>query len=429
MDNKIKKIFLYIITLSPLIDVLFIINSEYLNISFPIHQIIRGIILLLNVFYIFKFKEYKIFLVLCILLLINEIVYFFSYGLINISNNFSYILKILYTISFIQTYYILLKEKILDENSIISCMSKASLIISLIILFSKITNIGLQSYAKTASYRSGVKGLFYAHNSITATLLILLPICVYIFYKKKTIYSFFNIIINILALNLLGTKMGIIGCLFIIFWTFLFFIIEYIKENKIERKKVYIVCGLVLLSLIVLIFISKNYFINIYEQQKEIYIKYKYENIFSYLISNRDLQINYLKTYIYENGINILSFIFGLGYTKANSIIHTGKSAFKVVEMDFSGLFYYSGVFVLLAVIFIIIRSIYKYFNINSLKNTNYYKKIILLSFIIAIIHSSLGGHVIYEAITGTYFGVILALIRFSYKDPNMDVEGKNKEI
>jgi succinate dehydrogenase hydrophobic anchor subunit len=414
MDNRLKSFFIYLIILSPLIDIIFIINSNYLGIDFPIHQIVRGVILLVNLFFIYKFKEYKIIAILISFLMINEIVYLLNGNLLSVNANVGYILKILYTVSFIQIYYILLSKKFISVEEVVSSLVKASLIISFVIVASKITNTGLKTYGNTSSYRTGVKGLFYAHNSITATLLILLPICFYVLYKRRNITSLFNVIINFLALNFIGTKMGVIGSFFILLLVSVITLIELMKNQKIKKKNIYILSIVIGVIFTIMLIIFKDYFITLYEQQKQIYIKYKYKNIFSLLVSNRDLQISYLKTYIGNNGIEFLSFIFGLGYSKANSVLTARKQSYKVIEMDFAGVLYYSGIFVLALILFIIIRNLYHYMKIQNLIKSNYFQKTLLISFFIAIIHAALGGHVIYEAITGTYFGIVLALLRHS---------------
>ena|GEM_PF-2002011 len=404
IDIKILKI---IILTYPLLDILYTVNSKILHVNVPINQALRVLIMLFLFSFIKEKKRIIEILIIALLLIIGELVHS-SFGIISLIDDISYISKILFFIIAVFGIEAIIKKNLISSLVILELMVNSSIIICASIILSKF-GLGFNSWGDS-SLRTGVKGLFAVQNTINVTLLILLPVTLLLAYEtKKNRYIFYYFLI-FLSLILIGTKSGLVGASLI---TVIQFIYIFFK-TKFSYLKMAIASFSIPLIILILS-ISKNFVKSFIQSQTILYNSYGYTNIFSFLISNRDLQIEYLKNFLSKIQNSDLVVFWGLGNSLSNSIINAGKADFKSIEMDFYGIYYYSGILILLIISIILLKYFFYSVLLAFKTKFSFFSFTILLSLSVGIFHSYFGGHVIYEALTSLYFGGLLAIVKVSY--------------
>lgn len=98
------------------------------------------------------------------------------------------------------------------------------------------------------------KGWFNSGNQLSAILFMLLPITLYLAYSKKTKYNYFLLILQIIAMMMLGTKVANVGCLLVLFAFIVIAVFKkFILKKKLEKIRYIIIitilsCGLFIVS-------------------------------------------------------------------------------------------------------------------------------------------------------------------------------------
>lgn len=398
---SVKKIILLFILINPFLDIIYSINFSILKINLPINQLIRTSMIPIFLLMIKKKKNFLLIFSFGIALLLGEIYHAYNSIEFDIFENMGYSLKILYLIISILALEEMIERKDVTKLDLMHYSVLSSYIISGSIILSKFTGIGFSTYG---SRLGGFKGLFTVQNTVNASLLILLPLALYMYSKIKEKKYLFAAIFIFISLFILGTKSGLFGAIIIFVLNFGY----YLKNKALTIKKMIVLIFGLLFSGLLVILLSK-FFISFINGQLNLYYQYGYVNFESFLLSNRTLQIQYLDTYLKYNSSD-LTFLFGIGYSTANFIIHKGKSNFQAIEMDFHGLYYYSGIIILLPISYFILKRFYKILkNWLFLRNDkrSFY---IFLSISTGIMHAYLGGHVLYEAQTIIYLAIVLSL-------------------
>ena len=427
--RKLSKetIFLLFIALNPILDIIYSITEYYLKISLPINQGMRVGFILYCIWAFNIKKYYKYIFALSGILLINEITYLVRGLNFNLLSNFAYDAKLMsFFIFIIVTYELLLSNRI-KINEVVRCIIISIVIICSGIIIPTLLGVGMDTYSGTG--RFGIKGLFNAQNAITATLLIQLPVILLGFksLKKRVLFSIF--IIAVLVLNLVGTKVGTIGSIFIIISCIIFYLIHIFREKinfKYLMKLVYSAIGTIAL-LIIIAYKKIILFLNNLP-----YDKMEFPTFFSYLVSNRDAQIRILHNYVVNDNKRFYDLFFGLGFTQGSDVLKNTGIGFQLIEMDFNGIYYYSGLFVLLIFLSVFIYTIY----INTkviLIDRNIEDVILGISLIVGTGHALLGGHVLYEAITNFYLAIIIGIILYKNTkiklNNNRNISSKKNKI
>ena len=413
MNTKIKdinyKLIYLLVSIYPLIDIFYVLNEEYFKIQLPINQFIRGLVLLFLLKEVLKYKEIYIIGIIAVILAVNEVIYLYIFNKNTVLiTDVGYILKIILFITTIYSFKNMMKSGKIKFSMVLKFISYSSLIISCNILLATYFGLGLASYFGE-SVRNGYKGYFLTVNMVVAFLTIMTPIVLATYIQCKKIRFLIFYLVNIFSLMCVGSKFGALSSIIMICALIVFIILKYYKKECFKKIGLILVISVIIL----LILFSKNItnFINVLIIQ---YNEVEYSSIFNFLLSNRNLQILYLDKFISNMGwiINPI-LLFGLGFSNANTIVEYGKSDFKIIEMDFHGLLYYSGIICTLIIIYIIVRRIYnliKYY----LNNINDYIIVcILLSLFLTLIQSILGGHVIYEAGPAFYFAIVLSISEY----------------
>jgi hypothetical protein len=408
------KLFNFMVLIYPLLDIIYSLDSIILKINLPINQFVRFLFMIYLLRFVKK-KSYVVIIILFSLLTLGEITFAYQ-GNLNLFGDISYITKLLFFVITVYGIEGMLEEKIITPIKLLTLIVNSSYIICASVILSKF-GFGFNSWGEN-SLRSGVKGLFTVQNTVTATLLIILPICLLLYRETKNSRYILNFCLIFLSLSFLGTKSGLAGAVVISLVQLIYLFIK----TKTTYLKMAITFFLAL-GIICLVYLSLGYIKSFVNTQEAIYNQFGYVNIYSFILSNRDLQVLALQRYI--NGLSNINpvFTFGLGYSLSNEVIHAFKPDFQAIEMDFYGIYYYSGIWVLVLFVIVIAK---KYFNsiFNLFKSKfSFYSLSIFVGLTIGIFHAFYGGHVVYEALTILYFCSLLSISRFEYKKQKLKLE------
>lgn len=408
--NLNKKVFKLIIIFYPILDIIYGIMSEILMINIPVNQIVRVGILVYLSLKIRSKKRIISLIMLSSILMFNEIIYKYT-GYSNFNNNIQYVIKVVFFVVILYSVESMLEENKLSSEEMINYLNMSGYIIIISIILS-VFGIGFKSYGNT-SLRFGYKGFFVAQNAVTATLIILIPLSLYTLIKSKfKIKNMSCYILLIISAILVGTKSGIAGALVILALSILYI---YSKSN-LTYLKISLTCFSII-GIGLLLFMLRNVITNYLNAQIIVFNQFNgSENLYSYLVSNRNIQIQYIQNYI-QNMCNYNPvFISGLGYKNANDILNSYDRSFAIIEMDFYSILYYSGVWVLMIIALMIIKRFIKGLKlcVKSKFDLKYF--CLFLSIGVGTVHSIWGGHVIFEALTELYYASILAIVSIEYK-------------
>ena len=402
--NK-ERVILIILFFNPFLDIIYTINNIYLGISFPINQMVRIIILFYFFIQLRKKSSLKIIMVVFLLLFLSEI----SSIIISRNINFfiediSYMIKILYFIITLLYISEMISKKEIKIEYLLKGIALGTLVLCLNILLAKYLNIGLKSYDD--GVRDGVKGFFTVVNTLTAMMVINVPLILSYYNINKSKKYLALYLISCYSLMLIGTKFALASSIILLLFLILYL---FVKIYNTRYRNIFIFC--VVLISIILVYLSSSRIIEFINSQLEIYSKYSYNNILDFITSNRTLQIFYLDQFIEKISFFINPiYMFGLGFTLSNSIVNIGKSDFQMVEMDLHGVLYYSGIFLFSIIIILITISILRVCKLIWKAKNKMFFMLILISIILGTLHAIFAGHVIYEAGPLLYYATALGI-------------------
>lgn len=255
LNDLMNTLLIIFLIIQPIFDLKIFYNS--------ISTLIRVIIMFaLFSYYFFTSKNRKKYLLLIYPFLLG--IYFIVHHLNALKftslvpGNFDYsiIKEFLYFVKMTSPFlliYALFKADV-SIDTIINVMKYLVLIIGLIIVVSNIFIFSYGSYSDTqiksnffewfnphssyTYYDLASKGLFEFGNQIAAILVMFLPFMIYNCYKKNTFINWFVLCLNILSLNLLCTKVSVLGIFVVlIFSMFTFGFISFIQKEHSGVKK------------------------------------------------------------------------------------------------------------------------------------------------------------------------------------------------
>ncbi|MDN3954725.1 glycosyltransferase [Sporolactobacillus laevolacticus] len=423
-----KKIIASILIFYPILDIIYGIDKNIFGISAPINQVLRGFILIYLITFIKNKKQLVIISIFSFFMFLGEIYYqLVRIGSHSISSDVNYVFKIIFFVVSIYAIENIIKQKILKAEDILKYMIWSTYIISISILISPF-GLGFKTYAGAPIERFGYKGLFDIQNGITATLLIVAPLCIYMFYKTGLKRYLVNYLLILSSLSIIGTRSGLIGLILIVAIQ----MIAYVFITKWTKLKVILFTSLVLV-VVAALFLSKNLLFNYIQKQIQILNDNWKGNWYSFLLSNRNLQVMWTQQYINSlpGWFNPI-LLFGLSYSTVNWIVHQHYSGFMSMEMDFYGVLYNSGIWVFTFITcMILIRAIASFrLMIKFWMDPKFLSA--FLSVFIGIVHSFYGGHVIYEALPSLYFACILSISKVQWvalKNVTSNKNQSNKEM
>lgn len=257
--------------LQPILDIYYLYTDEVINIfklspSTIIRMLFLGILALLSYLRLKNKNKFKwvvsfilIYIIYTIFHHINAVSFSKDYS---IYENYNMIKEVFYIIRMLMPLAMIFitKNSDLSDNKIRKIVYTVINIFCITIVITNIAKISLTSYADGNKiikanffewFNKGIyekytyeyiasKGIFHMANQISATLMALLPLEVYYMLKEKmTVPKIIVLVLNILAMIMIGTRVAAYGWLLVILMVVILYIIfSFIEKYKIEIKKI-----------------------------------------------------------------------------------------------------------------------------------------------------------------------------------------------
>lgn len=293
------------------------------------------------------------------------------------------------------------KSKQINRKDILRILRNNLLYAPILIIGSRILNIGQASYVHNSS---GFKATFLSLNSINIALLVLFS---YVFYNlciraQKTKW-FVLLIYLVIPMFMLGTKSNLIFLVFVP--------VLYICLNIKKRSTFFFICiGAIVVVCVAAIMIRIDFFSLPFVTlilERQIFL-FKQRDLITYLLSGRNWVLETaFKDVICHMGI--FTMIFGKGYFAPHNeiglIMGASGNDVRPIEMDWADIFMSYGLVGFVFTYGIALFLLYITFKKRKNKETQFY----FIALCILIIFASTGGHVYGEAISATFLGIILA--------------------
>ena len=404
--NKILSIF---ILLQPVLDLITGI-CVHTNLNITIGIIIRMIFLIFIMYtttFIYKKK-------LSILTYISLSIYSLLYliGIIIYKDGVVFkeiqgLLKVLYFPIILISLYELKEEFKISKMTLFTTL----FMYLVFILIPNTLGFGFKSYEIT---KSGTLGFYNSANEISGIISILTPIMFCILKDIKSIVlKIMYTIIYLVVILTIGTKTPLLTLLITIGFTYLYYIIIWIK-NKNYKPIAY--TGLVIivgLSSLLLILPKTTFYKNIkvhldYLEVDNVLDILKDKELIDHFIFSQRLTFfdkkaqNYTKSNLYQQ-------LFGIGYTKNNKTT-------KLIEMDYFDILYSHGLigFALIFSIYLLVL----YCVLRNKQKLTYDRYMLKLSLGLILILSLLTGHIITApAVSLITVILIISLVKRNKKD------------
>lgn len=391
LNNTIKTNITTIIgvflIISPFLDLFTSIGIKYNIDQLTIGIIIRGLFMLLMVYYSIFLKDNKKQTIIFLSVIFTYIILFLTKTILtngNITYETTVIFKTFYFIILSITFINL--EKPIDIKYYIACFTTYLLLV----FIPNILNIGFNSYEIA---KVGQVGWFNSANEISTILSILTPILIaYLMSKKNKILSVLYLIIILITFFSIGTKVPILSLAIICGFYLLYSLYKLIRK-KDTKKITFILTGLFIIIISTVILLPKTSFyknIKIHLEYLEVDNIVKIftdtELIDHFLLGSRlKLLSQNIKTYKESSTIEIL---LGIGAEHRQS------------EMDFFDIFINYGIigFALIATILIIL----------IIKQKPKYTTNTKLSLLLAITIAFLSGHVLVSPAVSIFIPLLL---------------------
>lgn len=391
LNNTIKTNITAIIgvflIISPFLDLFTSIGIKYNIDQLTIGIIIRGLFMLLMIYYSIFLKDNKKQTIIFLSVIFAYIALFLTKTILtngNITYETTVIFKTFYFIILSITFINL--EKPIDIKYYIACFTTYLLLV----FIPNILNIGFNSYEIA---KVGQVGWFNSANEISTILSILTPILIaYLMTKKNKILSVLYLIIILITFFSIGTKVPILSLAIICGFYFLYSLYKLIRK-KDTKKITFILTGLFIIIISTAILLPKTSFyknIKIHLEYLEVgnivEIFTDTELIDHFLLGSRlKLLSQNIKTYKESSTVEIL---LGIGAEHRQS------------EMDFFDIFINYGIigFALIATILIIL----------IIKQKPKYTANTKLSLLLAITIAFLSGHVLVSPAVSIFIPLLL---------------------
>ena len=391
LNNTIKTNITTIIgvflIISPFLDLFTSIGIKYNIDQLTIGIIIRGLFMLLMIYYSIFLKDNKKQTIIFLSVIFTYIALFLTKTILtngNITYETTVIFKTFYFIILSITFINL--EKPIDTKYYIACFTTYLLLV----FIPNILNIGFNSYEIA---KVGQVGWFNSANEISTILSILTPILIaYLMTKKNKILSVLYLIIILITFFSIGTKVPILSLAIICGFYFLYSLYKLIRK-KDTKKITFILTGLFIIIISTVILLPKTSFyknIKIHLEYLEVGNIVKIftdtELIDHFLLGSRlKLLSQNIKTYKESSTVEIL---LGIGAEHRQS------------EMDFFDIFINYGIigFALIATILIIL----------IIKQKPKYTINTKLSLLLAITIAFLSGHVLVSPAVSIFIPLLL---------------------
>ncbi|MDB8551634.1 O-antigen ligase family protein [Turicibacter sanguinis] len=386
---KLYKFTLFLFSIMPLVDTL---NGYGISNKMPIIQesgvLYRIFIIVFCIYYILKLNPKKYLILSSMIFFVSlSCIHYFQHQNVNglmfdLTKSIKLILVVIIPIFFMSLIKYQNKYKTLVKE-IFSCLI---LIFPITLIIPYFWGIGNSIYANGAGY----KGFYYSNNDLSIVLLVIVIFALGNLINNVSSKNCILLLLNVFCLLLMATKTSIIG-LFIVFILYINDILKLI----IKDKKILLYILLFSLGM----FLLKESIISelLLTMERNRYLTQTGMDDITFLLGGRN------KFFIERiNQTSLLSFLFGRGEYYI-SIINR-KS---LIEMDLIDTYYIYGIFITSFVYFGFIQKFIKYLVFSQCNRIE--KKTFIIAFIIMTMFSLLAGHVLYSALSGTVYALILS--------------------
>ena len=347
--SKILRWFYIFLLVQPFIDLITSVMTKFWDLPITLGIIVRGLLFVFSIIYIFFVSKSKYKKVSCIyigILIIYAILYFalkldlFS-SLSFLVSEVTYMFKYFYTLIILLLFLNIFDELKPNNRIIFKLLQLDLLIYCFIIVLANITNTAFGTYA----YGAGNSGWFYSGNEIGIILALLFPFLYLIVNKTNSYKCLFLIIPVVLAMEIIGTKTAMLGLLLPTIVFFIYYLIR-VRHGKLKQLimtliiLLVIVCSSPNLPVVANIRNSLTSFNDRITNEEEQDEDLTDEAVTKVLLSDRDYFEKKINK-IYDNA-SIQDKLFGIGFTNRDCI--NDKNITKLIEMDFHDIFYRYGI-------------------------------------------------------------------------------------
>ena len=395
-----EKLIIFLIMVTPFIDLLNGFFEFVLNSGISPGVIIRFVILIIIMaMYIHLDNKNLLKAIGIIIIFITQMLLLSFSRKLDFFNEISFVAKIYYNIFLIFIASTIFSRKDWNYNIYIDAFSKVCIIVNISLIITRIVGIGVNSYGDAGGY----KGLYMGTNDLTAVLIMTFPFMLFQLVKvKKNIFLGTLVILSVLNILMIGTKTSIVFLILI----GLFFVYELVlKDTSIKSLIILLLLG------IIFIFIFNKYIRNIFEST--IIMRQKYfinnnDSFISYLLSQRNT--TFVNSIVFWKS-KILYILLGTGFTDGSGYIESFLPGHGMIEMDLLDILYFYGIVFFSIVAIPLIRILGKGIKV-IFKGRKFEYRLIGLIYVCVFIISLLGGHVLLSPLAGTYFAIIYGMLK-----------------
>lgn len=463
LEAKNYQILTFIMALFPIIDVINSIITRNFEISLSIGMVAKaGLILYLFYYFVFKVeKSNSKILFLCYIgaLSVWFLLFFLNrFGLLSFGNIFNeciYIFKYYYSVIILILLYYFCKENKFDNEKIKRLLMISFFVYTALLFIPYITGTAYNSYK--VGWNAGKVGWFYTANEVGALMLLLYFIAFGESIKSKKKY-FIPILIGTFCILEIGTKITLIGIIFIL----AYYLLRYITKKKL-KDILYIIIMIMFACITVyngaLSINMSSLFENLStqkqenkeeqvvqtptiptpkpspeedkedhsqekdqtEEQEKIDDNLPYESKFDTIVSGRKGLFNI--TYSIYSKSSLFDKLVGLGFTNTKEI--NDPRIQKLIEIDFLDIFFYFGI-----IGFILFLMPYLFFAILVLEKIikrkvfswNIFGYIYMIGMTVGI--SMMAGHVFSAPAVSVFLAIYILLL---YNETNVEVTKKEE--
>lgn len=347
----------------------------------PLSTIIRGLSLVVALMYLILTKHYKFIMFILSIFLCFVLHFYFQDRL---SENLDLLFKWIYLPVF-GYFFLNLKEFPFSKKH----LTIIYLVYINVILLTFLTNTGLDSY-RFGDQKGGFSGLFLSVNEISAIIIGLFPIILsYAEIKKRTMILI--TIEVILTALIVGTKILLFGCLFVLFVKACPFFYRKFSKLSVKKKIASIIITTTILCGSIYAFTFTNVYKNMLIQAKFFHVD-EIQDLFSYhgfnkVIFNDRLDFVQDNYEIYRSASTSDKFL-GLG----------NLSDQKFVEIDWFDLWFRFGIIGIISYI----TMIFYYIKNRKLTKSGYFSLILFLAI------ATTSGHVLFYPAVCIYIALLL---------------------
>lgn len=253
----------------------------------------------------------------------------------------------------------------------------------------------------------GYKGFFYSQNELNASLIVLFYFCLYKVIQKFNLISFCQLVGIFLCVIMMSTKSSLIACAV----GMGLFLINCLKRFDARLKLITVV------SAVIALFVGYGFIVQKIQaamtRQVSLFSMYG-SDLLATLTSGRVYLIEEAWVQLWESPSYFIQLVIGNGFIST-----------ELVEMDLIDIFFYLGSAGAIIAIFILLW-IYIYSRNNLSKDKSCIRAI---GYLLIIAFSCIAGHVLFMAVSGSYFIMYCCFI-MTYSDENeVDYEQCGNDI